>query len=416
VFSDSGITLAVIRSPYRNTFYRGLNILSICIGVILCLMLLLLLYPISLFYHNTALIKPGIFISLLFICRSFYIVPMAILQKNLHFVVYGKIILIATATSAISIIMMAYCGLSYWALIWSQFINAACMIFFVYRINSERVTLVRKAVFAKTFLISKSLIGSLIGFNSINYWARNADNLLAGKYYGMYDLGIYNRAYQMLQLPLNLITGLFNTVLFPSMVKYKNEGGNIEREYYFILKIISLINLPIALVLIIFPKQFVHILWGDNWLHVADLLPYFGLLVMTQTLNSTLGNLLILENKEKTLMISGWIGSALLITGIVFGTTISLTAIAAFYALSFIVLVLPFQIIYIYKIKLGYSGIFKYWIPKIVICLLIWIGIYKQHQYLVNYALTGWLVIILFDMKHMISKAPLILSKLKSIK
>ena len=308
---------------------------------------------------------------------------------------------------------MAYWGLSYWSLIWSQFINAACIIFFVYSINAKEFALVRKPVLIKSFFIAKCLIGNVIGFNCINYWARNADNLLAGKYYGIYDLGIYNRAYQMLQLPLNLITGLFNAVLFPSMVKFKNEGGNVAKEYYFILKIISFINLPVALILIIFPRQFVHILWGDNWLRVADLLPYFGLLIMTQTLNSTMGNLLVLENKEKALMISGWIGSALLIVGIIIGTTISLTAIAAFYALSFIALALPFQIIYVYKIQLGYSSLLKYWAPKIIVCLLIWIGIYKHQQYLVIYALIVWLLIILFDFRQEINKAPLILSRLK---
>ena len=92
---------------------------------------------------------------------------------------------------------------------------------------------------------TKSLMENLSGYNLVNYWARNADNLIIGKVYSSYDLGIYNRAYKMLQLALSLISGLFGTVLYPSLKKFKSEGGNVNEEYSSILGIISIINFPV---------------------------------------------------------------------------------------------------------------------------------------------------------------------------
>ncbi len=401
VFSDSGITMAVIRSGYQQTYYRGLNAVSVVIGVALCFVSILLVYPISLFYKNPLLIWPGIAISFLFLFRSLNIVPTAILQKKLQFTKLGKIVLFSTIAATLSTIFFAYAGFKYWSLIISQFVNT--VITFI--LLTDKIKLkVRKPVFIKSFRLARTLIGSLTGFNIINYWARNSDNLIVGKFYGTTDLGIYNRAYLMLQLPLSLISGLFTSVLFPSLSKHKKEGGDVQSEFYFILRIISIVNLPVALILIIFPKQFVNILWGKNWLAVADLLPYFGLLVMIQTLLSPLGNILVLEKKEKSLMIIGGTGAMLLIIGIIYGATISLNSIAAFYSLSFIVLVLPLNVFYGIKKVLGFTGVLKFWIPKIFLCLILWIGIYNHLTNLLIPALIIWIIIAFFSLWQPIIK------------
>ncbi|HEY2728248.1 MAG TPA: oligosaccharide flippase family protein, partial [Parafilimonas sp.] len=294
IFSDSGISYAVIRSGYSFTYYRGLNTISLLLGIILCIVFSALIYPIALFYKSTAIILPGVAIAFLFIARSLNIVPIAIMQKQLKFSASGKPVFIATIISACCTVIMALAGLSYWSLIWAQFINSFVTTILVYKKFPGKKLSFYKPVLIKSYRLTKSLIGNIIGFNTVSYWSKNSDNLIVGKFYGSSDLGIYNRAYLMLTLPLNLVSGLFSSVLYPSLVRHKNEGGDVETEYYFILKIIALLTFPVAIILILFPDLFVKILWGKNWMMVAKLLPYFGLMVMTQTINSTIGSLLIL--------------------------------------------------------------------------------------------------------------------------
>ena len=400
-FSESAISMAVIRSEYRETYYRGLNYLTMALGVVLCVITILLIYPISLFYNNSNLILPGIAIAALFIARSLSIVPNALLQKELHFGKAGKVLFFSTLFGTVSTILMAYFGAGYWSLIWSQYVTGLISFGILYKAKKNVFGKTGLVVIKVTFKKAKKLIGSIIGFNAINYWARNADNLLVGKFYGTSDLGIYNRAYLMLMMPLNLITSIFSSVMYPSLIKYKSKGGDVQEEYYFMLKVISIINIPIALVLILFPLPLVKLLWGDNWLGVATLLPYFGLLVLTQTLASTLAIIMVIFKLEKELMYSGWINAAFMVGGIALGATISLKSVAAFYSLAYITLVLPVYIFYIfnYKLKRDNINVLSFWLPKLCLSLLIWNGIYFSISQLVFLGIIVWILLILWDVK-----------------
>lgn len=399
-FSENAIAMAVIRSEYKNTYYRGLNYIAILLGVILCVVTILLMYPISLFYDNKEIILPGIAIAFLFIARAVSIVPNALLQKELRFGKAGSILFISTLVGTISTIIMAYMGASYWSLIWSQYVTAIVSFIVLYNAKREAFVKTRIVVVKKTFKLARKLIGSIVGFNMVNYWARNADNLIVGKYYGTNDLGIYNRAYMLLMMPLNLITSIFSSVMLPSLTKHKNSGGDVESEYYFMLKVISLINIPIAIILILFPEPLVRMLWGDNWIDVAKLLPFFGLLVFTQTLVSTQASILVLYKLEKELMYTGWLNAFFMVAGIVVGATISLTAIAAFYSLAYIILVLPVYIFYIFNYKLKSNvQVLKFWLPKLLLSIILWVGIYYSVFSLLITGLILWIVFTFLDVR-----------------
>lgn len=405
IFSDSGISMAVIRSGYRQTYYRGLNFLSLSIGFILCISTIGLMYPIAFFYDNNDIILPGIAIAFLFIIKSLSVVPMAVLQKEMRFGTAGSILFISTFAGTIGTIILAYAGFRHWSLIWPQYITAIVSFMILYKYSPALYAKTGVAVIKKSFLFARTLISSLLGFNMINYWARNADNLIVGKYYGTGDLGIYNRAYMMLMMPLNLITGIFSSVLLPSFVKHKNEGGNVESEYYFILKVISLINLPIAIILILFPDAFVGLLWGEDWMAVAKLLPYFGLLVMTQTLMSTLGSILVVQGKERTLMYSGWINAIFMVSGIIAGSFFSITSIAAFYAIAYIGFVIPFNVIYVLAVQLKFvTGIVGFWLPRLLLSFLMWVAIYNNYYNMLLAALICWVSLILWSARTELKK------------
>jgi O-antigen/teichoic acid export membrane protein len=163
------------------------------------------------------------------------------------------------------------------------------------------------------------------------------------------------------------------------------------------LKLISFINFPVALLLILFPKQFVSVMWGSQWMMVTDLLPYFGLLILTQTLFSTIGSILVIERKEKALMYSGLVGAVCVILGIIYGIFISLTAVAAFYALSYIVLVLPFTLFYIMKRVLRFKEPVRLLLPQLILSLLIWLCLYFQQDELLVASLILWLINIIVN-------------------
>ncbi len=384
VFADGGLSYALIRNNYGETFNRVFMNISIIFGIVLCLITVLMAYPISLFFNSPEIKLPIIIYSSVFLIKGFSLTQESIIAKRLNFAFIGKATVISIIISTSFAVILALFGATYWALISAQLLNA----FSIAVIYQRKVKLgfkifpvqYLKVVFRKI----KKTIKNVIGFNAINYWARNADNLIVGKFYGQFDLGIYNRAYSLLMLPLNLITGLISRVLYPSLKKLKMEGGDIEKEYTSILKIIPLITFPLVLLFILFPTKLILLLWGAKWLKVADFLPYFGLLIYTQTLLSTVGQLLVLQGKEKEFLISGWVNAFFLISGIIWGAIISLIGVAQFYSLFYLVFVLIINVIYIYISVLGFNSknTLLFWVPKIFISIVIWFSIYYQFEML----------------------------------
>jgi O-antigen/teichoic acid export membrane protein len=179
------------------------------------------------------------------------------------------------------------------------------------------------------------------------------------------------------------MTGLFGKVLYPSLKDLMKKGGNVNKEYLNLLGIISLINYPIAAILIFFSEPIVRVLWSETWIQVAELLPYIGVLILTQTLNSTTGNIFILYGKEKMLFRLGIPSNIIMIAAIASGALFSYVHILIFYALSFRAINLPLVMHYGFKLSFGFEmkEILSFWLPKILLSLLIILSIWGAYTW-----------------------------------
>lgn len=409
IFSDSGISLAVIKSRYGYSYDKAMDTLSIFIGVLLFMILTIIAFPITAFYEDERLLLPTILLGSNFVLRSVVIVRGALLSKTMDFNYLGKVTILTTLISGVLTILLAYFGAEHWSLIISQLASSILTAI----LYESRVRLGFKLYSLKYVIVgfnrTKSVILNLIGFNLINYWARNSDNLIIGKLYGVRDLGIYSRAYTLLTLPLSLISGLTGSILYPSLKGLKDRGVPIQEEYLFILNLINMLSFPVAFILIVFPEELVGVLWGGNWSAVSSLLPYFGVLIFSQSLLSTCGNVLILEGKEKALLFSGWVGAAIMIIGIAIGSSISILAIGQVYSLFFILFVVPFNMFYLFvgALRFRCKDIFFFWVPIIIASIGVWVGCYRQSDEIKLSFLMGLLIVIVLRNGSYLKKAVL---------
>ena len=371
-FSDAGLSYIVIRSDYNKLFQSTIHNLAVLIGVLLASIVILLAYPISIFYDNHALILPTIIMSSNFVLRSFNTVPFGILSKDLRFSKLGLIELICTSTEIVLMIIFAFLGFSYWALILPSIFGNIIRII-LYRVNSGmKFKFLKRKYLVIGFRKAKGIIGNLTGFNLLNYWARNSDNLIIGKVFGSQSLGIYDRSYKLLNLALNVMSGLFGRVLYPSLKDLDSKGGDVNKEYINTLGLVSLLNFPASLILIFFAEPLVRILWSENWIQVADLLPYIGILILSQTLNSTTGNIFILKRKEKTLMLLGIPTNIVIIVSISAGAFFSMVHVLRFYSLAFVLFDIPLVMYYGFKKSFGFDNI----TPKVILSVLLIISVW----------------------------------------
>jgi teichuronic acid exporter len=383
-FSDAGLSYIIIRSDYKELFYSSIHYLAVIIGVVLTIVVIALAYPIAIFYKNPLLVWPTVVMSSSFILRSLITVPYGVLSKQLRFNSLGIIDVVCTVLEIIAMITLAYLKFSYWSLILPPVIGNVIRIVMYRRLTGVRFKILKRKYLVVGFRQAKSIIGNLTGFNMLNYWARNSDNLIIGKVYGARDLGIYDRAYKLLNLFLGVITNLFGKVLLPSLKDHGDKGGDVNKEYLNTLGVISVINYPVCVILIFFAKPLVRLLWSDAWIEVADLLPYIGILILTQTLNSTTGNIFILYKKENVLMKIGIPTNIMIIVAIAWGSIYSMVHVLRFYSLVFIIIDIPFVMYYGFKKSFGFDTptILRFWIPKLVLSTLLVVSVWINMTWL----------------------------------
>ncbi|WP_254558335.1 oligosaccharide flippase family protein, partial [Salmonella enterica] len=69
------------------------------------------------------------------------------------------------------------------------------------------------------------------GFSVINYFYRNLDNLLVGKFLGTTLLGNYSKSYQLLSFPITIFLNVINPVMQPILAEHEKNVVLIRDTY-----------------------------------------------------------------------------------------------------------------------------------------------------------------------------------------
>ncbi len=193
-------------------------------------------------------------------------------------------------------------------------------------------------------------------------------------------LGLYDRAYKFLYMARRLVNATLGPVLLPSLMDAKSKGEDIKPHFLDILGMLNFINIIIAIPLVLLAKPIVLILWGKDWIGVADFLPYIGAIIPMQTLSIAAMDLYVIEKKERALVTLEIPLTMTMILGIVVGAFFSALHILRFYSISFILIQTPLSLYFgHYKLfKFTPRQIFKFWVPKVVLTAAmifsIWFG------------------------------------------
>jgi PST family polysaccharide transporter len=168
---------------------------------------------------------------------------------------------------------------------------------------------------------------NLLGFNIINYWSRNVDNLLIGRMLGETSLGLYTRAYGLMLLPITQITNVLASSMVPMLSHVHDDRARSKNLFLRALGMIALVGFPMMLGLASVSDPFVTALYGPKWLGLVPLLRVLAVVGALQMLTNPTGWLFI--SQARTDLILRWglaAGSAIilaLVIGASFGSTLS---------------------------------------------------------------------------------------------
>jgi len=225
-------------------------------------------------------------------------------------------------------------GYGVWSLVW-KLIVFAIVTSIVLWIGSNWRPKIRFSTDSLREIMGFSL--PLLGTNSLNYWVRNADNLLIGKYIGDAALGFYNQSYRIMLVPVRQITGVISKVLFPSFAQIQDDRERIKAIYLRVIRILSFITFPLMFGLCALAEPFVRVVLGEQWIPMVPVLRYLSIVGAFQSVGSLNGN--IFQATGKTAY-QFWVGlppRILYLVAIILGLSYGIEQVALNYMLAVVV-------------------------------------------------------------------------------
>jgi len=318
IIQDMGLSMAVIQKTkitqdqvsklfWVNNF--------VCLG--LGLIFIILSPLIVLLYKNDFRIYPIIFSYAVGIAiGGLSVQHNALLNRKMRFSLIAKAHILSTFLSVILGIASACVGWGYWSLIMLNLSNSILYTIIIWKICDWRPSLPKKN--QKIFDFLKFGAG-ISGFNIINYFSRNIDNILIGKQIGPSAVGFYSKAFQLLMLPLNQLRNPLMTVAIPALsaigtddIRYRN----YFRKYIFIL---SFFSMPLVVCLGIFSNELVLTILGSQWLESAYIFRGLAIAAFIQPVASSIGVVMISMGNSRKYFIWGCINAFFTILGFLIG-------------------------------------------------------------------------------------------------
>lgn len=287
IFGDMGFSSALIqRRVVEDRHLSSIFWLNIAFGILLTTITIAAASPIATFYKDPQ-IKPLMFlVGINFTLSSFGIIQRTLLRRELSFRQLTIIENSSTLIAGFVAVILAFAGYGAYALVGQILVANLIAILFLWLTSKWRPQLTFDLEAAKELLAYSS---NLLGFTVFNYWSRNADNLLIGKFLGSSELGIYTRAYSIMLLPLTQISAIVGRVMFPALSKIQMDKQKVKHIYLRSISMIALITFPMMLGLLVISDTFVMSLYGPQWSQVIPILRIFCLVGMVQSVSSTAG-------------------------------------------------------------------------------------------------------------------------------
>lgn len=285
-FVDCGFANALVRKLDRtDTDNSTVFYFNIAVGIGAYLILFLAAPLIATFYDMPILIPVLRVVSLSIVFNSLVIVQQAILTSDVDFRNQAKISIIAAIISGVIGIAMAYLQYGVWALVAQMISSAFCrMIMLWIVVHWKPICVFSKESFYELFGYgSKLLLSNLV----VNI-SSNVTGLIVGRKYASTDLGFYNRAEQLTFFPANNVSAILQRVTFPIFSKKQHDKASLHLYYLKIIRITSMLVVPIMAFLFVFTESLVITLLTDKWISIVPLmriLVFFALWIPYSALN-----------------------------------------------------------------------------------------------------------------------------------
>lgn len=292
LFMDMGLTSAILhRQEISKNEYASLYWINIIFSFILFAVISLSSPLIGAFYNESQLLVliPIMAISIMLsaLGRQFKTIE----QKQLNFKYIAITNIVGAAIGLIVSIVAAMKGFGVYALVYGALVQYAISngIYFVNGLRVSGLIFRFKYLEIKPFL----KIGLFqVGGQVANYFNRDLDILLIGKFFGSEILGGYSLAKQLAQRPMQITNLIISNVASPVLAILQKDKEHLKDKFLIFVNMAATINFVAYALLAIMAYPLVSILYGKEYLDIVVLVQILSIYMFLRSVGNPVGSLL----------------------------------------------------------------------------------------------------------------------------
>lgn len=266
-FRDFGLSSAAIqRTDITEEQISTLFWINILVGALLALAVAGMAPVIAAFYREPGLFRVTVVLASGFLFNAAGVQHSALLQRQMRFTAMAVISVISLLLGNALAIGGAMAGYGYWALV---VMSVACPL-------TATIGFWLATGWVPGMPRRRVGVGSMMRFGGtltlnglVSYFAFNAEKIMIGRFWGADAIGIYGRAYQLVNIPTDNLNSAVGEVAFAALSRLQDDP--IRRKHYFLkgLSLILGLTLPIAIMSALFADDVVLVFLGPKWIHTA---------------------------------------------------------------------------------------------------------------------------------------------------
>jgi O-antigen/teichoic acid export membrane protein len=269
IFASAGLSVASIQKlRIVDQQISTLFWVNILVGTILAFLCLLTAPVLVRFYNEPQLFWLTAASAAGFIINAAAVQHSALLERQMRYVAVAGIATLSQLAGVVVGIVMAVVGFRYWAIVASPLVQSAISATSVWVVTGWLPGLPRRDDEIGSMLRN----GIILTLNSvISYASYNLDKVLLGRFWGADILGLYGRAYQLINIPNDNLNSAIGGVVFSALSRLQNEP--VRYRSYF-LKGYSLANsltFPTTIFCALFADDIILVLLGPKWTAAATI-------------------------------------------------------------------------------------------------------------------------------------------------
>lgn len=319
LLSDMGVGVAIVQ--YRDLTeedYGALFGFSILLAIVLTVLYCATAPLISYFYSDDRLTGLCLAASPMLFFSTLNMVPNGLMLKDKRFDLIAIRLVVATVVSGVIAIILASFEAGAVSIIVQSVLSAVIVL--VWNLCSRPIRNV-SLCFASPLKRIVSYTAYQFGFSLINYFSRNLDNILVGRFLGSVQLGYYDKAYKLTTYPINAFSSVIGSVIQPFMAEHQDDSDVIFDSWTRIEKLLSLVAAPVSAAFFCCSAEIVGIFYGPGWEQAIPVFAALSISIYFQMMGNTAGAFYQSLGRTDYLFKNGLINTCVTLVGLFIGLT-----------------------------------------------------------------------------------------------